>query len=296
MRVDLNQTPPPAPMSLHLLRRAFATFGNILPGLMGKIAFRLFMTPKRKLIADKDRPLIDRALRGYVPFGKKKLATYAWGGRGDYTVVLVHGWESNAASMGALVKPLSDEGFRVIAFDMPAHGASDGQTTTLVEVSRAVKAVVEEYAPVHAIIAHSFGSPATILALPDLRVSKVVLLGSPSRLSDMVTMFCKTLHIPQAVRDNLEIRIAQITGRPVEYFSAEEHVRALKTPALIVHDRQDPIVPFFNGEAIARNWKNSTFVETDGLGHRGILRDEAVINEVVDFVATRQTVQRLAGD
>jgi hypothetical protein len=56
-------------------------------------------------------------------------------------------------------------------------------------------------------------------------------------------------------------------------------------PMLVVHDRDDREVPFADGAAIAAVWPGARFLETSGLGHRRVLRDPAVVEAVVDFVA-----------
>jgi hypothetical protein len=52
---------------------------------------------------------------------------------------------------------------------------------------------------------------------------------------------------------------------------------------LVVHDRDDPEVPLAAGSAVAEAWRARLDV-TSGLGHRRILRDEAVVSAVVEFV------------
>ena len=55
--------------------------------------------------------------------------------------------------------------------------------------------------------------------------------------------------------------------------------------ALIVHDRDDETVPAAAGRALAGSWRGSRMIETAGLGHNRLLRDETVIEAVVAFVA-----------
>jgi pimeloyl-ACP methyl ester carboxylesterase len=56
-------------------------------------------------------------------------------------------------------------------------------------------------------------------------------------------------------------------------------------PLLLVHDRQDAETSWADSAAIAQAWPGSRLVTTTGLGHRRILRDPAVVAEVVGFVA-----------
>jgi pimeloyl-ACP methyl ester carboxylesterase len=58
----------------------------------------------------------------------------------------------------------------------------------------------------------------------------------------------------------------------------------MTTPALIVHDRDDPDVPYAHGEEIARAWPGAELMTTSGLGHRSVLRDPEVIRRTVSFL------------
>ena len=55
----------------------------------------------------------------------------------------------------------------------------------------------------------------------------------------------------------------------------------------MIHDRADTEVRSTAGLALARAWPGAAFVATRGLGHRGVLRDAGVVQDVVDFVADR---------
>jgi pimeloyl-ACP methyl ester carboxylesterase len=58
----------------------------------------------------------------------------------------------------------------------------------------------------------------------------------------------------------------------------------MTTPALIIHDRDDPDVPYAHGEEIANAWPGAQLVATAGLGHRAILRDPDVVRRTVEFL------------
>ena len=58
----------------------------------------------------------------------------------------------------------------------------------------------------------------------------------------------------------------------------------MTVPALIVHDADDPDVPYGHGAEIAAAWPAAELVTTSGLGHRGILRDPEVIAPDDEFL------------
>lgn len=69
--------------------------------------------------------------------------------------------------MGRMVGPLVSAGFKVVAFDAPAHGESSGRTTDLVESASAIAAVAAHTGPLHAVLAHSFGASMALYAQRD---------------------------------------------------------------------------------------------------------------------------------
>jgi pimeloyl-ACP methyl ester carboxylesterase len=64
----------------------------------------------------------------------------------------------------------------------------------------------------------------------------------------------------------------------------------LAARALLVHDREDRVVPWRQGRAFAEHWPGARFLLTAGLGHGRILQDEGVVRAVADFVAGRSDV------
>jgi len=57
----------------------------------------------------------------------------------------------------------------------------------------------------------------------------------------------------------------------------------LDAPALIVHDRGDREVPFLSAQSLQRAWKGAELMATEGLGHRKLLVDPAVVERAVRF-------------
>ena len=66
------------------------------------------------------------------------LAVYEWGEKEHPAVALAHGWELQAGRMGHFVNPLLRAGFRVVAIDLPAHGASGGSLLNVPDGAAAI--------------------------------------------------------------------------------------------------------------------------------------------------------------
>ena len=61
---------------------------------------------------------------------------------------------------------LRERGWRVVAHDGPGHGSSFGRTSSLVEIARGAAATARAVGGVDAVIAHSLGAAAAVLAVP----------------------------------------------------------------------------------------------------------------------------------
>ena len=65
-------------------------------------------------------------------------------------MLLAHGWGGYAAQMRGFVPHLLRAGFRVIAYDQPAHGLSEGKLTGLPDFAGALAAVAAHHGNVRA--------------------------------------------------------------------------------------------------------------------------------------------------
>ncbi len=273
------------PFGLRVLRRALGVAAAVSPEFAGRWVNRLWFRSHRYPEPPREREWLRSARRVQLVHRGRPLAVYGWGeGR---TVLLVHGWHGRGAQLGAFAVALAAAGFRAVAFDTPAHGRTPGRATDLPEVSEALRAVAAAFAPVQGVIAHSFGVPCTLYALAQgLQVGRMVALAAPSSLDFLVDSFARTLALPPPVvgvhRRLLERRFGPDLW---ERFAPRELARGLKLPALVLHDADDRDVPLAEGAALAAAWPGAVFERTRGLGHRRILREEAVVARAVQFLA-----------
>lgn len=209
-------------------------------------------------------------------------------------VYLVHGWGGLGAQLGAFVEPLRADGFRVVMFDAPAHGASSpgpsgrGRSHGL-EFSRALDAVAERFGPAHTVIAHSMGAVPALLAQVQGRLTtrQLVLLAPMRDLATHFDRFAGQAGIGRKVRGQMTVQTERLVGYPV----AGVDVRVLSTlvepvPLLVIHDRRDRETSHEDSEQLVANWPApARLISTDGLGHRRILIDRDVVSQVTGFVA-----------
>jgi pimeloyl-ACP methyl ester carboxylesterase len=274
----------------------FAATALLAPGLAGAWAERLFLTPPRPRIEASALDLID-ARSSFLLHKARNIAVWEWGwqSREAPAVVLAHGWGGHAAQMRAFVFPLLAAGYRVVGFDQPAHGLSEGRLTSLVDFADVLAAVATSRGPVHAVVAHSLGAAAAGFALArGLPVRNAVLVSPPSDVAGYSRRFARWHWIPEPVRRSMQAAIEERYGVRWEELEVERVAARINARALVIHDREDSVVPWRHGERVARVWPGARLLVTKGLGHGRILRDEGVARTVAEFIAGKSSVAGMA--
>jgi pimeloyl-ACP methyl ester carboxylesterase len=276
----------------------FLTGSLLLPEYAAALAERLFLTPpKPRLPQSTFFDFLD-AHAGYVEYRGRNLAAWRWGPRDAPAVLLAHGWGGYAAQMRGFVPRLLAEGFRVVAYDQPAHGLSEGKLTGLPDFAGALGAIAAHYGNVRHVVAHSLGAVGTALAIAQarslpsrgLKLQSAVLLSPPSDLVGFSRRFARWTWMPERLRRAMQAAIEERYGLRWLELEIPRLAPRLGTPALVVHDRGDRMVPWAQGAALARAWPGARLLSTEGLGHGRILEAELTLRAAADFIAGRSAV------
>jgi pimeloyl-ACP methyl ester carboxylesterase len=267
----------------------------VAPGLAGLWAERLFLTPpKPRYPSAEVFDLLD-ARQSYVLHRGRHIATWRWGARNAPAVLLAHGWGGRATQLRSFIPPLLNAGFRVIAYDQPAHGLSEGRLSGLPDFADALLEVAHHHGDVRAVIAHSLGGPAAAIALArGLAVERVVLISPPSDLVGYSRRFARWFAIPERVRRSMQAAIEERFGVRWADLELARVAPRLRAAALVIHDRADTQVPWSHGAAVARHWPGARLLTTRGLGHGRILQDDGVARATADFITGRAATAPLA--
>lgn len=269
---------------VRMLRAGFRVLDRVSPGLAIAAARHLFLSPRRYRRPDWERDLLDRAEALTLRVGERRVAAWAWG-QGD-PIVLVHGWEGRGAQLGHLVEPLVRAGHRVITYDAPAHGETGGRQTTLPEFADCLWAVARREGPLAGVVAHSMGAAAAALAVHEgLPVRRVAFVAPPADMAEVTRRFAGFIGMGEAGLGRFKDALADRILVRVDTLNARRFARNCRLPVLVVHDREDAVMPFEDGEGVATAF-GGALMSTQGLGHRRILRDPAVVARIAGFVAT----------
>ncbi|MFO0625017.1 MAG: alpha/beta hydrolase [Polyangiales bacterium] len=278
-----------------LLGRGLQALGRAAPAGAAAVAERMFLTPRRHPRPAPEQAALATARHLLVPgepdapgpVERGPLASWEWGDAGP-RVLLVHGWEGRGAQLAPLVPPLLAAGFRVVTFDAPSHGDSPGARSSLVHFADAVRRVARAWGPFEAMITHSMGGAAAAWAQRDAPLARsMVMIAPPADVREFTRRLSEALSLGDAVRARVDDRLATRFGVAPAELAMARLAPTMNLPLLVVHDEDDREVPITSGELVAARWPGARLLRTRALGHRRILRDEAVIRAAVDFVSAR---------
>jgi len=270
------------------LRSAFGFVGRLAPGLAATAAARIFFTPTRARRRPEQEEILARGRRFELESDAGPVVGWSWGAGAP--VLLLHGWSGHAGQLAPFVEPLVERGRRVVALDLPAHGASAGTRTNIRLFAAAIRRAGEIFGPFEAVVAHSFGCAATTLAMDSGFVARrVVFLAPPSRFESFVARMVEGLGLVLPVESRFRRAIQEWVGERFEEIEPRLLARHQDAELLVFHDRDDDEVRFEEGEELVTRWPGARLTTTAGLGHYRILRDRQVITEAVRFVVAPGT-------
>jgi pimeloyl-ACP methyl ester carboxylesterase len=277
--------PHVSPERLRQLRRVFAVLQAISPRLAARLAFVLFLTPVRRRLDASDAPWLATARQHVVVAEADRIHVHEWG-TGPRTVVILHGWGSHAARFAPLAQSLVAQGWRVLAIDAPGHGRSPGRRSSLPQFIRALDRVIQELGPAQALIGHSLGALAAThwlgqSAAPGrAAVRQLVLISAPSGVPFLIDNFVAMLDLNAVTARHLLARFTDRFHQPPGSWSTTALAAHIQVPVLLIHDRDDDVIPFTHSEQLLATLPHARLLATQGLGHSGMLRDSVTIAQI----------------
>ena len=272
-----------AGLTLNLLSRMHNEWAS---GVLAGLWFTVFKTRSKPWVADFWASAQERF---EVTVDAHSIPIHCWG-QGPLIVVM-HGWSGSGTQFRQFIVPLVAAGFRVAAFDAPAHGANPGRRTHLVNFTDSLFAIQARLGPINTVIAHSLGAMATVYALRrGLGADRSVLIAPHLDVQKMFDTFSYLLGMrpPLARRfhDKIGARMREILDGedPWLTLNPTAMLEASGFEGMLVYDHQDPEVEQAQFDDIIRHWRGAEVLATDGLGHNRILKDERVIGAVVEYL------------
>ncbi len=253
----------------------------------GRDAARAFldavMRPRRRARPRVAEPLREAEAREVeTPHGK----IAAWRLGVGPAVLLVHGWEDDNALWTRLIDALAARGRAVVVFDLPAHGFSEGDVCSPPVAAEAVRQVAAALGPIEAVCGHSFGCPASVLAMEaGLAVERIALIATPLGRRARWDRAAEAMGIGEDVVARAKA-LYEAQWPEAARFDLSEAAARMSARALFVHSADDEQVSFAGARSAAAAWPGAEFLLVDGLGHRLVAQDPDIVARVADFLDT----------
>ena len=259
----------------------------VSPSLTTKFAAKLFTTPIKHKLPKRELHMERESVQKSIVVTEiqKEIVVYEYG-KSNKKVLLVHGWSGRGTQLVKIADELLKMGYMTISFDAPAHGKSKGNSSIMIEFIASILEIEKQYGPFEFAIGHSLGGMSVLNAIKqNLQVKKAVIIGSGDIIQDIIDDFiCKLQLRPEygiKLRNHFEAKF----GGKMDDYSAYKAAEKTEIPVLVIHDKDDDDVSVKAAYHIQKHLKQSEIMITEGLGHRKILGDEAVIQKITAFLS-----------
>lgn len=271
------------------------------PQRAGDVAFRHFCEPHRSerreaghtFMVRRARRFLKDARQHNVPSPHGDIPVYVFEPETETpraTVLVAHGWTSEASFMTLFGERLRHMGARAVLLDAPAHGKCKRTRSTVVDYTESILRVADAFQPDFA-LAHSMGCFAVLHAggggQPFRRhydFKRYVLIAPPNEFGAVTREFADVRGMTPTARIMFERHLERIAHRRLSTFTASHLLRAANRPALLIHAKDDFEVPIRHSEAIVANCPSAELVPFDAMGHRKLLSSPQVVRAAVNFL------------
>lgn len=254
----------------------------------GKAAFQIFCTP---IVKYKGKPGLTFIAGKPASFllNKQWIRGAECNPVGHKTVLILHGFSSSYHKFDHIAASFIEKNYKVLAFDAPAHGSSDGKMVNALDYRNMIIEIIRLYGPINFFVAHSFGGLALCLALEKEKISsnvKLVLIAPATETTTAMDDALRFLNITNInVKEALSNHIEKYSGYPPEWFSVRRAIQNIKAKVLWIHDYEDFVTPIEDVLKVqADKPENVEFYFTRGLGHQKIYRDSIVKQKIIEFL------------
>lgn len=258
----------------------------ISPKLITLFAAKLFTTPIKHKIPKRELEMDRKSIQilTYIPAIKKEVVLYEYG-KSEKKILLVHGWSGRGTQLFKIAEGLEKEGFSTISFDAPAHGKSSGKTTIMTDFIATILEIDRQHGPFEAAIGHSLGGMSVLNSIKEgLNLNHAVVIGSGDIVQDILDDFVAKLELKPNISTLLRLHFEKKYNEKMNNYSAYLAAAETEIPVLVIHDHNDPEVPVKAGRHIYEHLKSGELMLTEGLGHRKILGNTAVIEKIIQFI------------
>ena len=271
------------PKPIKILAKTIQFFSH---GLVTWFSSKLFSTPVKFPTPKREKMMWESAQKSKLVIDSLdceiEVLTYGFSTK---KVLLVHGWSGRSTQLFMTADKLLENGYMVISFDAPAHGNSQGKSSSMPEFVEAIHKIDSELGPFEAAVGHSLGGMSLYTAIAQgFDIKTMVSIGSGDTISAIIRNFIGNLEIKPKIADKMKKRFDKKLQVDIDDYSSSKQAKLVDIPALVIHDSFDGDVPVSCSYEIRQSLQQGKLYITNGLGHTKILRNMDVVNKAVNFI------------
>lgn len=270
---------------------------HLAPNATKNIILKRFFKPKSYALTPFEQQFLENGTLFHIHVQDKDIRCWKWGqGPG---ILFVHGWNGRGVNFAYFFKSVIDAGYSVITYDAPAHGESEGQVTNYFELSDTVRSFLNPSRGfnIQGIIAYSIGGSATINCISKDNPSVDIVLIAPAlKLKELLFNAFNYHGVPEVVYRNLVGDMERYYGYDVHQDNPDVLAKSISSKMLIVHDKDDRTIPYTDSKTLSDKTDNFYLHTTEGLGHKQILKDNAVIDVITTYLFNGQINHKMKNE
>jgi len=269
-------------------QRVVQTFFNLLwnhtPTLSKGIIKRLFFSPSTYKSSPIEKDYLDTGRRFEISIHGKVVNCWKWGS--GPSILLAHGWNGRGIQLHHFIEPLIQRGYSALTYDAPGHGASQGKTSSYFEFTDTIRTLLSSPNghEIRGVIAHSLGGSAVVNSIEKENLALDAVLIAPAlRLKEVLYGFFDYVGLPRAIYEIIIKEYEDQFGYNMHRDNPANLLNEINSKILIVHDKNDPTIPYADSKEISEKFPNIELHATERLGHKKVLADSSVVNRAIDY-------------
>ncbi len=248
-----------------------------------KFALKLFFTPLKIKRPQRELKLFNEAIRHKMNTPTSPFTLLEWKSSGP-KIIILHGWSGRGTQFVKLIDALRAKNFHVFAIEAPGHGEFKSKSSNMLEFVLSAVASDEKFGPFDQAIGHSLGGMALFNTYGrGMALKAISIIGTPSSVVNVVNEFSDRIggskRLVQGIVKYIEVTFKQ----DISEFATETIANRFKPQGQIIHDHLDNDVSFKEALEMKEAWTEAHLIETEGLGHRRIMKDDEVIDKILTF-------------
>jgi len=271
-----------------LIRSLFKIISLFNNTLSAKAAFYFFQKTYPKKLSDNEKEFYQNTSNFIIENEVEQTKVFEMGNPQNPSIILVHGWNSNAGSMAGIAEKLVEKNYHVILFDLPAHGSSSKKRTNIKECKIVFQSIFKRFKedkPL-SVVSHSFGSAVSAYALSELKeqINQLIFLTSPNKLEELFQELRKILALNQKTYEEVLLLAENFLAEPLDDISVLKKSKLIDYKQLtLIHDEFDKILPIEYSRLLVNHLDKAQLISFKKVGHYRMLWNKQVIESISDI-------------